>query len=506
MARSLRWIVAAVAAWALGAAAMAQEPKPTPPTTPEGWRAAAVADVDALHAQLRDNSPIPFDTENARYPRWLEDGHKAARAQAETVQDAAGHFYMLAAYANGFGDPHIAVSPLAALPPASQPGFVAVGGPSSARVVWRDEADPAAPPVGAEILSCDGKAPYALAEERLFGPLLNGGLARDRVRGVTRLFLDRGVPFAPRPTRCRFKTDAGEQDVTLAWRPAPEGATPYWQAYLAAFSGASATWGVTEPAPGVFWIGVPTFSSGPDTAPKLQSLVSDISRRGDAMRRARAIVIDTRGNGGGNSAWADRVAEAIFTGRVLNRNRPSESQSAIDWRASVGNVAHWENWRAQAVREFGPLSLQQFQAGNTADNLRQRLNRTPPIWRDGPQSVAPSGGLTLKRPKGGAAPFPAQVFFLSNGSCGSSCLDFADRVLFVPGVKLVGAPTSGDGPYMEIRYETLPSGLVRMSIPQKVYRGSPRGALEAYLPDVPYEGPWDDASVRAFVMGLIGAP
>jgi hypothetical protein len=94
---------------------------------------------------------------------------------------------------------------------------------------------------------------------------------------------------------------------------------------------------------------------------------------------------------------------------------------------------------------------------------------------------------------------------LSNGTCGSSCLNFADTVLFVPGVKLIGSATSGDGPYMEVREVTLPSGLVTLTIPQKVWRGMGRGSLEAYEPDVAYDGAWDDASVRAWVMELIAA-
>ena len=94
---------------------------------------------------------------------------------------------------------------------------------------------------------------------------------------------------------------------------------------------------------------------------------------------------------------------------------------------------------------------------------------------------------------------------LSNGTCGSSCLNFADTVLFVPGVKLIGSATAGDGPYMEVRDVTLPSGLVRITIPQKVWRGMGRGALEAYEPDVSYDGAWDDASVRAWVTQLIEA-
>jgi hypothetical protein len=52
----------------------------------------------------------------------------------------------------------------------------------------------------------------------------------------------------------------------------------------------------------------------------------------------------------------------------------------------------------------------------------------------------------------------------------SSCLNFADAVLMVPGVKLIGAATS---------------------------------ALEYFDADVAYDGAWSDAAVRAWVMGVV---
>lgn len=96
------------------------------------------------------------------------------------------------------------------------------------------------------------------------------------------------------------------------------------------------------------------------------------------------------------------------------------------------------------------------------------------------------------------------MLVLANGSCVSACLDFTDRVLMMPDVRLLGSATGGDGPYMEVRDETLPSGLAEVTSPQKVCRGMGHGTLEYYPADIAYDGPWDDASVRAWGLGLIG--
>jgi hypothetical protein len=84
-------------------------------------------------------------------------------------------------------------------------------------------------------------------------------------------------------------------------------------------------------------------------------------------------------------------------------------------------------------------------------------------------------------------------------------LDFSDIVLHIPGVKLIGGDTEGDGLLMEVRGAPLPSGLVSVTLPLKVYRGRGRGALEAYHADIAYTGEWTDEAVRAWVMGLISA-
>jgi len=497
-------LAAATLALAFASIAPAQAAaSPTAPTTPEGWRATALADLDAARALLIGQTPIPFDQENPTYGAWLDEGYAIARRLAEQVRDEQGAFYCVARFINGFRDPHINANPVKALPAPRWPGFIAASRSGGAVVTWTDATDPEAPPVGAQILACDDKGLATLAEERVFPFVMNAWLASDRRRAVTRLFLDREIPWAPPPARCRVATTAGERQIELRWRPIPADAEEFWRAYSDASLGPGAPWGVSDLGQGVTWIGVPTFESSKESSPKLDALIRDAAARGPAMRGGRAIVIDLRGNGGGNSMWADRLAEAIFGEGVIRRANGGARRSAVDWRASTENIAYWRAWiNATAVRDFGKNSDAVHFAERAIKGMSRALDRTPPLWRAGPKRTSPSGGLTSRRPRG-AGPFPAQVYVLSNGTCGSSCLNFADTVLFVPGVRLIGSATSGDGPYMEVRNETLPSGLTSLTFPQKVWRGMGRGPLEAYEPDLAYDGAWDDDSVRAWVMGVI---
>jgi hypothetical protein len=487
--------------------AVAQTPSPSAkPTTAEGWQALTMADLAAMEKTIRDNTPIALDTENPELSAWLMSGFTQARSRAATVTDEAGWFYTLAAFANGFRDPHVNVGSIGELPAPRSPGFVVSALGENAVVVANDDADSQVS-VGTIITACDGMSLKALAAARVFPFVMNPALPADARRAVTRLFLDRGNPFALAPATCDIATNGEKKTIALKWRPIPTTADAqkiWFQQFQNASVGATPDFAVSEPAPGVTWISVPTFQSGKETAPKLTALIEDVKKRGNAMRQGQAILIDTRGNGGGNSAWARKLAEAIFTKEILKTYATPETNSGTDWRASVANSRYWREWEQQMAREFGSFSESRLFAQHIAANMESALEAGNPFYRQGADKTGKSGGLTQKRPtKDAKRPFPAAVYFLSNGSCGSSCLNFADTVLFVPGVKLIGQATSADGMLMDVRSETLPSGYARFTPPQKIARGRARGNLEFYPADIAYDGAWDDASVRAWVMKLV---
>jgi hypothetical protein len=71
------------------------------------------------------------------------------------------------------------------------------------------------------------------------------------------------------------------------------------------------------------------------------------------------------------------------------------------------------------------------------------------------------------------------------GYCASACLDALDYFKLFPNTRLIGAPSSADSTYMEVRTETLPGGLARVIVPTKLYVNRPRGNGEFYRPDIP---------------------
>ena len=486
---------------------------PVKPTTPDAWREVTRNDLASIKAQLGSQTPIPHTLAAAALNEWLNKGYDEALSRAARVQSEADWLTTLGFYVSGFRDPHIYLSFNGELPTARWPGFLVAASGEKGVVVERDagaNAPDSLPNTGDVITRCDGKTLRELTSAFVFPYVMNEKLPADQRKAISRLFIYRDNSFFKPPTNCERTSAMGEplSALTLNWVSIPTekmAAAAWWRRYNAVVAGPTPEFGVTDLAEGIAWISIPTFSSGPTTTPKLEALVEEIKKRGDSLRNGRAIVLDTRGNGGGNSMWATRVAEAVFGREVLQRHAmPYSGETGIDWRASAENIAFWREWADKMIPEIGRFSLKRLGTLALVSSMQSALDDGKPLHREGSRQVSVGGGITSKRPKANEkSPFPARVYFLSNGSCGSACLDFADKVLFVPGVTLVGAPTSGDGVLMDIRFSPLPSGLADVTIPMKIALGRGRGNLEVYDVDRRYESSWEDAPVRTWVRAQI---
>jgi len=86
---------------------------------------------------------------------------------------------------------------------------------------------------------------------------------------------------------------------------------------------------------------------------------------------------------------------------------------------------------------------------------------------------------------GDPAPFTRPVYVIVPGNCASACLDAIDYFKLFPNTKLVGAPSSADSTYMDVRTEKLPGGLAQVLVPTRLYVNRPRANGEFYRPDIP---------------------
>lgn len=181
-------------------------------------------------------------------------------------------------------------------------------------------------------------------------------------------------------------------------------------------------------------------------------------------------------------------------GRGLDRGPDAPSHVSIDWRASADNLAqidgYLEEWLAA-----GESRERIVWARTISKGMREARDAGEVFWVSRPDLSAtpPDSGPLLVR---------GTVYVLTDASCASACLDAVD--LWKPlGAVQVGRQTSADTVYMDTRTQTLPSGIGRLTLPMKIWRGRPRGHNEPHSPARLFNGDMsDDAALLEWIRGL----
>jgi hypothetical protein len=429
--------------FAAGSACQAQEPVPAP----QDWGGALREDAQAFHDLIADSHPGPVDAENPGFNPLLEAGLATALGRAATADSYQDWYFALQDYASSFDDGHLGLSQYAAMGhvwTARWPGFLT----GMRRVDGRDQyavafsQDPAAPPVGAVLVSCDGRPAEALAQEVVGRAAGRWNLTTQRVAYASSLFVDQTNPYVAMPRRCDFTVDGQARSYDLTWRDLPDATRD--QGFAAALTPRYTTpIGLRTWDRGV-WIGLGSFDGNPNG--------EDVEQRGP-----RSI--------------------------------------GVDWRTSDRNLETIESYKPQLGSNPDVLAwLNEISAGMIASRAEGKA-----LWRQaGGDEPAPAAAPTENLMRG-------RVYVLSDYGCGSACLDAVD-LLTALGAVQVGQETSADTVYMEIRRQPLPGDRVTAHVPMKVYRGRARGNNVTAVPAHEWTGALSDtAGIEAWIAALAEA-
>lgn len=501
-----RWAVLAGAAglWAglwtgLGAGPVAaQEPDRAWMSAPRDWSATLAADVEAMAQALEDTHPGMYDPRNPGFRPQAEAMLAQARMRAQDTTDAGGWWWALRGLVAGFDDGHVQIGlvPSGGMP-SRWPGFLTVYRGEDQVVASRDAADETAPPLGARLIACDGVSADALAEQRVGAFRGRWFLEAQRVQLGDWVFMNATNPWIAEMSACSWDVDGVTRTSPLTWRAIPAADLAARRSALAA--GAPGDFGLKRLEDGGYWLSMPSFNGDPDSDAyrALTDLLAEAGNRQDDLRTAPYLVLDVRGNGGGSSRWSYDLARILW-GEAWLAARPMAAIESVDWRASEGNIAMIQGFRDQLAAAEGDPSVIAW-ADEAIAGMRTALAAGEPLWRD---MAAPAGSV-------GAAPAPASgrlprgpVYVLTDASCASACLDAVDLWKTLDAVQ-VGRETSADTLYMELRQIDLPSGLARVWLPMKVYRGRARGNNEPQRPDHLFAGDMaDEAALHTWIRTL----
>jgi hypothetical protein len=458
------------------------------------WAQLAAQDIEAMHTVLRDSHPGALDDANPGFRKWLEEGYREALKRSRDVVSFEGYVFTIYGYGYDFGDPSIHLSFSLQKEWFRWPGFVVTREGDDRYIVHVPEAlrDPSGHPRdGDTLLSCDGLSPRQLIEHKVF-PFFgsaNGESGWDWA--ASHLFIDGGNPFADRPARCEFQSGGTTQGVALEWIRIPKAAL--FEQIREATLPSDRHFGIRPFGKGRYWIGLPTFSDVGDN-PEAVRLLAGLPKLHDA----KVVVLDVRGNPGGDFQWASTLLDALFGRDYLEAKSPSPA--IVDWRVSKENYRKHQEFLELIGKQLGPDS--KFYTGFKASlaGYAAALAANQPFYREA-RPARPAAAV----PETPSALGKAKVYLLTDGSCVGTCLSFADRLLETHSAVQVGLPTGADHPYVAGRDEPLPSGILSVSIATKILRDRRRGD-QPYLPQYRWDKDIRDTrAIEKWIARLAGS-
>ncbi|MDB5816608.1 MAG: peptidase [Rhizobacter sp.] len=232
------------------------------------------------------------------------------------------------------------------------------------------------------------------------------------------------------------------------------------------------------------WIQVSNFMPSESQLDDFDRLLEDVRQAGGM----KLVVLDTRGNSGGNSLFGVQLLAALLKDRMPI----DELQPQAYWRVSPLAIQAME--RNSAALNSASLSLKA-----TRQLLDSLLREMQDAKKNGEAWVRQKDlDWDSVREVSGPA-FRGRIVLVTDAQCTSACLDFVDLVLGVPEVIHVGAPTSADTRYLDGTDVRLPSGLTMM-IPLKVWRGRARGDNEPRVPKYVFRGDmWNTPAIERWL-------
>jgi hypothetical protein len=493
--------VLAAAALILASPVMAQDATPPPPgpgwmAAPRDWSATLRQDATALHGIIIDSHPGVHDSLNPEFRARVDAGLALALRRAESTTDAGGWWWAMRAFAAGFDDGHVQLGLTQTGGfPTRWPGFLTIYRGADQVVAARDDADPAAPPLGARLLDCDGIPAPQLAEERIGAFRGRWFLESQHALWGDWLFMSASNPWIGEMASCRFESEGEAKAWTLNWRAIEPADLSARRARLVQRGGAGFSLATLDQ--GGVWMSMPSFNGDPsgDAHKALTPMMAEWAAKQAELRAAPFVVLDLRGNGGGSSHWSEEIAVTLWGRDWVDAHKPQPVE-AIEWRASDENLAaiqsYVDEWTAagESAERIG-------WAQGIVDGMKAAQAAGRPYWRD--REGAPARDGTRGSPD---RLVRGPVYVLTDPVCASACLDAVDLWKALGAIQ-IGRETSADTVYMDVRPAALPSGLASLVIPMKVWRGRLRGNNEPHRPAHLFEGDiTDSAALQAWVRTL----
>ena len=450
----------------------------------------AVSDLSTVHKLIVSSHPGAIDQENRNFSDWVERGYLEAKQLSQRVESRRDAQAVLGFYISGFKDGHVGIYQ-SRKDRSSWAGFILDKRGEDFVVSHVAKGWPVPlPPVDSRVISCDGKAVREILGNEI-SPYVDRRLElkstwNHLARHLTVDDADYPVLARNRANQCLIVLSSGvQQNHDLLWQED--------RGQLADV--------LRQPQPpqtvqnlggGRYWVHASNFAPSAVENVSLEKMLDVL----ESIDDAKLVVLDTRGNRGGNSLVGGRILSALL-GEKFAKSLDGSSRSYAMWRVSPLALSTLDNALASTERDYGKRS----EAYTFVSALRESMNAALEAKRDWLRQPDTSSLDQDRSKDSNQKTFKGQLVLVTDSFCASACLDFADAVLAVPGATHFGLSTSADTLYIDIGSQALPSG-AQFWLPLKVWRGRVRGNNQSYDPRYVFDGDINDTpAVQKWVLG-----
>ncbi|MDR3016804.1 MAG: peptidase S41 [Delftia acidovorans] len=481
--------------------------KQTRPTPEEArqearrWSRTAVKDISRVHRIIEQAHPAILDPQARAFHQWFREGHDQAMALARRATTPQRAFAALRFYTSGYRDNHLVVWSRFNSATSIWAGWAVERHGGRYQVSGRAAHWPVdTPRVGEQVLSCDGRPLDDLLADKV-APFVTRLMHLESTKSYLAWHLTHESPTAPlweplRVRQCTTRTTTGEiRHYGMEWQPLEGKESEALEQHRRPRQC------IQQIRPGVHWVHASNFQ------PKSRKAVARFEQMLDGIRQtgdAQAVVLDVRGNGGGNSLLGYRILLALLTDAIVKKDAAQPQQPRAYWRVSNLALEAFEERKAQYRDTEGEDSpVYQF-TQQMASLMRDAASRGQDFVEQ-PRSSTSHPEFQQDAAQERAHRFSGQLVLVTDAYCMSACLDFVSAALRIPGVVHVGSPTGADTPYTDVADKAL-SPTVMFRIPLKVWKNHGRQDKEGkpYVPQFVFDGDLaDTAAVQAWVLDSI---
>jgi hypothetical protein len=458
-------------------------------TQSKDWTRATKNDLLAMRKLIVSSHPGVLDTNNKGFAEWIEQGYLESVDLSTQVKSERDYLAVLNFYIAGFQDGHVSLSKTNQ-EKSFWAGFVLGVQGESFFVKYASENWPIPlPSIGSKIVSCDNKSVTEIIKNEI-SPYI------DRRLNLTSTWLKLAtyltVDYAKHPTLGRalpknclvILPNGDRQNFTLVWQEE--------RGELESF--------LHQPQPpqtlknlggGRYWIHVSNFTPSAAENAALDTMLRRIQNINDA----NLVVLDTRGNRGGNSLVGNKILTALLGSQLIN-SLDEQSRAYAMWRVSPFALSTLNNALSSIENDYGKNSESYQFVFSLTKGMKLALHNRQDWLRQPSTRSSDQDQFKGFNAQG----FKGKLVLVTDSFCASACLDFVDVVRSIPKTIHLGLPTSADTLYIDIGSQLLPSG-AQFWLPLKVWRDRKRGSNQSYDPQFIFNGDINDTqAVKKWVL------